>query len=434
MKYYLVGIKGSLLSAVALFLQDLGHFVEGSDSNDFYFTETELRKRSILIHSFSKDNIDGKSIYIISPAYIDHEETNEIIKNEYQYYYVHDFINTLYYKKIIAISGTHGKTTTTKMLSHFLKPLDVSYLIGSGEGYGSNNSKELILEACEYKEHFLLFNPYVSIINNIELDHPDYYKNIKEMINAFQKLANNSLYLIACGDDENIKKIKHPNKMTYGFDEKNDVKIKIINELISGYDVEISYENEKYQYHLPWCGRYMIYNFVATFSYLLRFRHTQIINNLQEKINNFSFPKRRNQECKIGETILLDDYAHHPTEINSLYQALKQHYPNYRIKVLFQPHTYTRTIALKKDFIKVLSLFDEVYVDFVFTSSREKYSEVLEDKCKKIFKKFKIFNNNTINIVKNSISNNEKIIWIFLGAGKINEYLEQVKEAYTENL
>lgn len=426
MKYYLVGIKGTLLSSIAMYLQDLGNFVEGSDTNDFYFTEKELRKRSIPIHNFSKENIDGKSIYIISPAYINHEEVEEIKKNEYQYYYAHDFINSLYYKKIIAISGTHGKTTTTKMLAHFLKNQDVSYLIGSGEGYGTTNSKELIVEACEYKEHFLALNPYATIINNIELDHPDYYKNIKQIINSFQKFANNSLYLIACGDDENVKKINHPNKITYGFDLKNDVLAQILKQNKTGYDVVISYKNDKYYYHLPWCGKHMIYNFLATFTYLLKFNYSEIINNLKEKITTFKFPKRRNKEYKLGKTILIDDYAHHPTEIKALYYSLKQKYPTYQINALFQPHTYSRTINLKKEFIKSLNLFNEVYIEKTFTSKRESYDKNQEKKVNKIFKNFRKFNYDTIMIVKNSISNNEEKIWIFLGAGEISNYLDEI--------
>lgn len=426
MKYYLVGIKGTLLSSIAMYLQDLGNFVEGSDTNDFYFTEKELRKRSIPIHNFSKENIDGKSIYIISPAYINHEEVEEIKKNEYQYYYAHDFINSLYYKKIIAISGTHGKTTTTKMLAHFLENQDVSYLIGSGEGYGTTNSKELIVEACEYKEHFLALNPYATIINNIELDHPDYYKNIKQIINSFQKFANNSLYLIACGDDENVKKINHPNKITYGFDLKNDVSAQILKQNKTGYDVVISYKNDKYYYHLPWCGKHMIYNFLATFTYLLKFNYSEIINNLKEKITTFKFPKRRNKEYKLGKTILIDDYAHHPTEIKALYYSLKQKHPTYQINALFQPHTYSRTINLKKEFIKSLNLFNEVYIEKTFTSKRESYDKNQEKKVNKIFKNFRKFNYDTIKIVKNSISNNEEKIWIFLGAGEISNYLDEI--------
>lgn len=426
MKYYLVGIKGTAMSALALFLQDLGHFVEGSDVSDYYFTEDDLKQRSILIHPFSSSNIDGKSIYIISSAYTENEEVKKIIESEYQYYYFHDFIGTLYYKKIIAVSGTHGKTTTTKMLALFLKNLDVSYIIGSGEGYGSPNSKELVIEACEYKEHFLSFNPYVAIINNIELDHPDYYKNIKDVIRSFNLFAKSAPYLIINGDDENCQKIIHPHKITYGFKPGNMVRAKILEETSKGYKISVEYKEDTYKFDIPWCGKHMIYNFLAAFSYILKFCFVDIINGIQDKINNFIFPKRRDKEYVLNNTILIDDYAHHPTEISALYDAIKQKYVDYKIYVLFQPHTYSRTIKLKKQFIKVLSKFDKVYIAKTFTSKRENYLEKSEKKVNKIFKHFLIFDNTTIETVKKSINNNEKAVWIFLGAGTINNYLKQL--------
>ncbi len=417
------------MSSLALFLQDLGNFVEGSDVKDYYFTEDELRKRSIPIHSFSKNNIDGKSIYIISSAHKENEEVKEVMEKEYQYYYFHDFIGTLYYKKMIAVSGTHGKTTTTKMLATFLKNLDVSYLIGSGEGYGSNTSKELIIEACEYQEHFLKINPYVAIINNIELDHPDYYKNEKALITSFQKFAKTAPYLIINGDDENAKKIVHPHKITFGLNDENMVKGTILSENKDGYYLKVTYKESEYQFDLPWTGKHMVYNFLASLSYLLKFEPHQLNNNFNERIKEFKFPNRRNAQYILNNIILIDDYAHHPTEILALYESLKQKYPTHKINALFQPHTYTRTISLKKDFIKALNHFDQVYINKTFTSKRENYSECQEKKVNKIFRRYQKFDETVLERVKKSIEQNEKIIWIFLGAGTINNYLRDfIKE------
>lgn len=414
------------MSSLALFLQDLGHFVEGSDVDEHYFTEDELKRRLIPIHPFSTENIDGKSIYIVSTAYKDNEETKFIIEKEYQYYYFHTFIGSLYYKKIIAISGTHGKTTTTKMLARMLKKLDVSYLIGSGEGYGSDKSKELVVEACEYQNHFLTFNPYVAIINNIELDHPDFYKNIKEVIKSFQDFAKTSVYLIINGDDYHCQKIEHPHKITYGLEKDNMVRGTIINEDERGYQIKINYLDEEYLYNLPFTGRHMIYNFLAAFSYLLKFEPLQITDNFQDRINHLEYPKRRSETYKYENTILINDYAHHPTEIKSLLSGLKQKYKDYQINALFQPHTYSRTLKFKKDFKKVLNEFDQVFIQNTFTSKREEYSNHQEQKVRKIFNKYQTFNKQTIETIKKSIKENQKTIWLFLGAGTIDHYMKEI--------
>lgn len=409
--YYIIGIKGTGCSSLACYLKDLGYIVHGSDVKNYFFTEEALRKKEIPIYEYNIDNIDGKDIYIIGHSTFNNIETKKVIKNDYKYYFYNEFINNIKYKKKIAVSGTHGKTTTAKLLTHMMSNIKPSYIIGDGEGYGNIHSKELIFEACEYKNHFHAYYPEILLINNIELDHPDFFKSTKELIKSFQKIASQSKYLIINGDDLNCKKIKHKNKLTYGFNKDNDYICKILKKEEKGFIISI---NDKV-ISLPFTGLHMIYNFLACYTVIDKF-----YNTLCYDLTIFKYPNRRLSIKEINNKIFIDDYAHHPTEIKALFEAVKQMYPNNKYIIVFQPHTYSRTLKLKKDFVKNLKLFNEIYIYNTFVS-REKYNKKLENKVNKIFKCFKRFNEEEF---VNKVKNEEKNIYFFVGAGTLNEYLD----------
>ena len=143
------------MSSLACFLKDLGYYVIGSDTEDEYFTSEILRKRKIETLIFNKNNITSDYVYIIGHAYNEeNEEVSKIILNDFEHYYYNEFIGQIIDKNIIAISGTHGKTTTAAFLSQMFNK-EASYIIGDGTGYGTNETNLLVLEACEYKDHFL---------------------------------------------------------------------------------------------------------------------------------------------------------------------------------------------------------------------------------------------------------------------------------------
>ena len=122
-----------------------------------------------------------------------------------------EFIGNIKNKELLCISGTHGKTTTTSFI-YQLANNNVSAIIGDGTGYSNINNKYLAVESCEYQNHFLKYFPKLGIILNMELDHPDFFSNIKDVIKSFQNFANNSEIVLINGDDKNSKKIKHKNK------------------------------------------------------------------------------------------------------------------------------------------------------------------------------------------------------------------------------
>ena len=414
MKYFLVGIKGTGMSALACLLSDLGNKVEGSDEDEYYFTEDNLIKRNIIIHKFNEVNLDSTYIYIIGNAFnLNNKEVQKIINNNYTYYYYHDFIGNKLNKEIIAVSGTHGKTTTTKFLYQMVGE-KTSVIIGDGTGKGYIHNNQLILEACEYKNHFLSYNPSLLIITNIELDHSDYFDNIQSVINSFDCLVKQSDIIIANGDDKNICKIKCNRMIKVGMQDTNDIVFNITKETNKGYDVHIDYIDVNI--NIPFLGIHFVYDYILSYvaCYIL---------GLTPNTNNIKLPKRRLEETKYGNTILVNDYGHHPTEIKAVHDSLRLKYDDMKINVIFQPHTYSRTLKFKKEFKNSLSLFDDIYIDKVFTSKREGYDKYQQLKIDKIFKNFKSFDIETLN----KINKKKREIWVFLGAGSVDKYMDRLK-------
>ncbi len=402
------------MTSLACLLKDLGHTVVGSDTEDEYFTSSILRNKKIEVLLFDKNNITSEYTYIISNAYdYKNEEVSKIILNDFKYFYYDKFIGSEMKNDIIAISGTHGKTTTTSFLAQMYNN-EVSYIIGDGSGYGTKKSNLLILESCEYKDHFLSYTPHIALITNIDFDHPDYFLDINDVINSFQKFAYQTNMLVINNDDENCRRINHDYIYTFGFNNSSDYIIKIVKEDINGYFIELfDKRNDKYFYfNIPFLGIHYIYDFVGAFVIMK-------LLNKDPNLSNLKLPNRRMTEYMFNNNILIDDYAHHPSEIKCLYNAIKLKYSGYKLNVIFQPHTYSRTIALQDEFIKSLDLFDNVYIEKTFTSKREKDNLDNENLVNKLFEKYKKFDKEIIN----KIDGNKKEIWIFLGAGIVNKYI-----------
>ncbi len=389
-RYFLVGIKGTGMSALACYLKDLGHTVIGSDVDENFGFETEMINKQIEIYAFSKNNIKPTYIYIIGNAYNEENiEVQEIIKEGYKYYYYHEFISTLPGIKI-GVCGTHGKTTTTHFLKELLKREDIAYIIGNGSGKALKNYKYLIFEACEYQDHFLSYKPDILVITNIDYDHPDYFKNIGKTINSFYKASNNASKVITLS------------KINYQIKRKTNINTTLVidDEIIT----------------IPFVGIHNINNF------LLAYQVTKELNiKIDKDFNSLTLPKRRTESSLINGNIIIEDYAHHPTEIKALHDMLRIKYPNKKIIVLFQPHTYSRTIAYLNKFKEVLSLFDKVYVDSVFTSKREPYNSSKETLINKAFESFDKYRN--FDFSKNLDEN--KDIYLLLGAGNINKRFKE---------
>lgn len=373
--YHFIGIKGSGMSSLAILMKNLGYKVQGSDYNKHYFTEEGLIKNDIKILSFKKENIKENMIIIKGNTFNEENiEVKEAINKQLKIYTYQEMISEIIKKyNVIAVSGCHGKTTTSSLLAHVI---DANYLIGDGSG-GCGDNNYFVLEACEYKRHFLSYYPNYTIITNIDLDHVDYYKDIEDVIDAYISFINQSNNVIACGDDLNIKKINYEKMYLYGLNRSNYFQARNIEYDKSGIKFDF-YIKDKYIYHfeLPLYGKHMVLNTLAVISlcYIEKFD----LNLIYEKLKTFKGAKRRFNEQKILDNIIIDDYAHHPNEIESIIESVKQKYPEKKIIAVFEPHTYSRTRKFGEEIAHKLNICDYVYVMDVYPSreKKENYKEI----------------------------------------------------------
>ena len=175
------------MSALAQIMSDLGYTVMGSDKPDHFFTEAGLIKKGIKFFEFNADNIKKNMIIVQGNAFTDeHPEVKKAHELGLKIFTYQEMIAEITNDtKLIAVCGCHGKTTTTTMLSKVLENVGVNYLIGDGTGYATVGNEYFALEACEYKRHFLAYNPYYVIVTNIELDHTDYYKDLDDVLTEY---------------------------------------------------------------------------------------------------------------------------------------------------------------------------------------------------------------------------------------------------------
>lgn len=379
MKYYLVGIKGAGMSALALILNDLGFSVEGfDDDKEHQFTEDKLIERNIKIYTGDESGIDENTIVVRSTAIKDeHKEivkANELGLKVYEYYEMLGKLSGMF--DSITIAGCHGKTTTTSMLAHVLNNiLGCNYLIGDGTGHATKENKLFIFEACEYMRHFLEYDPYYAIITNIDLDHVDYYTGIDDIIDAYQEYANNAKKtVIACGDDQytHLLEVNVP-IFYYGLNEDNDIIAKDVEYTTDGMSFDVFVEENYYgHFDLPFYGKHMLLNTLAVIG--ICYYERLDAKDVARELKSFTGAQRRFSETKIGDTIIVDDYAHHPEEIKATIKAAKQKYPDKKIIAVFQPHTFSRTKEFYEDIAKVLNTIDASYILDIFPS-REKQED-----------------------------------------------------------
>lgn len=366
MTYYFVGIKGTGMSALAQILKDLGYDVTGSDKEDHFFTEQALLDKNIIIHKFDKNNIKEDMIIVQGNAFKDdHEEiirAKELGLKIYSYQDMVGKLTTMF--KTITIAGCHGKTTTTSMLSHVLNNIiGCNYLIGDGTGNASKENEYFALEACEYKRHFLAYTPYYAIITNIELDHIDYYKDIDDVVKAYEEYARLAQKMvIACGDDPytHMLEVNVP-IFYYGLKDDNDIVAKDVEFTNEGTSFDVFVEDNYYgHFDLPLYGKHMLLNSLAVIGvcYYERIEAKDVAKYLK----TFKGAKRRFKENFIGDIVTIDDYAHHPTEVKVTIKGARQKYPDKEIVAILKTHTLSRTQEFAQEFADALNLADKAYV------------------------------------------------------------------------
>ncbi len=377
--YYLIGIKGTGMSALACFLHDLGYEVKGSDVERHFFTEKGLNERNIEILPYDEKNIK-KDMVIIRGNVIkdDHPEmikANELDLKIYTYQEMIAKLTKMF--MTITVAGCHGKTTTSTMTYQVLNAIKgANCLIGDGTGIANKENKYFVLEACEYQRHFLAYTPYYAIITNIELDHVDYYKDIDDVIDAFTEYANNAeKMVIACGDDPYTHSLEVSKPIFYyGLDDDNDIIAKDVNYTENGVTFDVFVEDNYYgHFDLPLYGKHMLLNALAVISlcYYERFDAKEVSKILKE----YHAARRRFNETQVGTNILIDDYAHHPTELKCTIKSARQKYPDKKLVVIWGPHTYSRTKAFKDEYIEILKTASKAYIMDIY-AAREKQGDI----------------------------------------------------------
>ncbi|MDQ0339820.1 UDP-N-acetylmuramate--alanine ligase [Caldalkalibacillus uzonensis] len=420
--YHFIGIKGSGMSALAQILHDLGHQVQGSDVATFYFTQQPLEEKGIPIYPFSKDNIQAGMTVIAGNAFKEeHEEIKQAHEMGIPVYRYHHYLGKLaqHYTNV-AVTGSHGKTSTTGLLAHVLSAIcPTSFLIGDGTGKGEKNSQYFVYEACEYRRHFLAYQPDYQIVTNIDFDHPDYFRHVDDVVDAFQSLANQTKKMIvACGDDPNVQRLKpRVHKLTYGLEQHNELQGEILSANEQGMTFSATYQGKRLgEFHIPLYGRHNVLNALAVIGVCLV--EELPMSEVKHHLTTFGGVKRRFSEkvWKKGN-ILIDDYAHHPAEIKATIEAARTKYPDRKLVSIFQPHTFTRTETFLNEFAQALSAADEVYLCDIFASAREKQGNLtIEDLMRKL-PASRLISEETVD----QLHRYSNAVLLFMGAGDIQK-------------
>ena len=424
--YHFIGIKGSGMSALALMLHQMGHKVQGSDVDKYYFTQRGLEQAGIPILPFDEKNLQSDFEIIAGNAFrpdnnveIAYADANGISYKRYHEFlgsFMRDFVS-------LGVAGAHGKTSTTGILSHVLSNItDTSYLIGDGTGRGSANAKYFVFESDEYERHFMPYHPEYSIITNIDFDHPDYFTSLEDVFNAFNDYAKQiTKGLFVYGEDEQLRRITANAPIYYyGFKEEgNDFVAHDLLRSTSGSGFKVSFRGQELgEFQIPSFGRHNIMNATAVIGLL--YIAGIDLNLVREHLKTFGGVKRRFTEKIVNDTVIIDDFAHHPTEIIATLDAARQKYPSKEIVAIFQPHTFTRTIALLDEFAEALNQADSVYLAQIYGSAREvdKGDVKVEDLAEKIVKRTKVIDVDNVS----PLLDHDNAVYVFMGAGDIQTY------------
>ena len=426
---WFIGIKGTGMASLALVLNDLGFNVAGSDIKKYTFTQEPLKKAGIEVKEFSANNIKNSGQIIVKGnAFKDDNVEVKTCENKnitWQSYpdTVEEIIKM---HTSIGVSGTHGKTSTTGLLAHVLgEAAPTSYLIGDGEGKGVKDSRFFVYEADEYRRHFLAYHPDYQIMTNIDFDHPDYFKDQADYTSAFQTAADQTKKgLFVWGGNERLRDL-HSDvlKYTYGFEDNDDFQAVNIKRTTKGSSFTVVNHGKnigEFQIHL--FGDHNILNTTAVIA--VAYTEKIPVADIKKGLLTYRGAKRRFSEKDFGDINIIDDYAHHPTEMRATIQAARQKFPQKKLVVVFQPHTFSRTKKYAKDFEKILRDVDKAYVTPIYASAREASGDISSnDLVAKIPGSEVIDLDNIADLAQNKNS-----VIVFMGAGDIQKYEDALEE------
>lgn len=448
-KVHFIGIGGVGMSGLAEYLAAKGYQVTGSDTTKTQITE-RLENFNIKISiGHNEANLPDDADLVVYTAAVkeDNEEYRKAKRLNIQMVkraeMLGEIVNTKY---LIAVSGTHGKTTTTAMIARVFidNGYDPTVFVGGTlsflEGGTSRigESKYAIVEADEYDRSFHTLRPDIAVITNVEHDHSDIYPDLKTIKESFEKFIQNGkkeLKIVAYGDDENVRNVCEPaqalRKTFYGFEASNNYRI-----------TDIKYENGNAKYiidgkivTLKIAGKHNVLNSAA--AYAVSYEAGIDFDGFAASIKEFSGVQRRLELKYEGDIKIYDDYAHHPTEVKATLEAVKNMKPKRTIAV-FQPHLYSRTNDFYKEFAKEFKNADVLLLAKLYPA-REKPIEgvssgMILDEFKKISKKEAGY----IEDKEELYTKLDEIVKpgdavLFIGAGDITNYCAGYVDRVTKN-
>ena len=437
--YYFIGIGGIGMSALARYFKAAGKVVYGYDKTPTAIT-AELEQLGIEIHF--EDTVDAvplkaedkESVLVVyTPAIPKAHKGFEYIKNQgFTIKKRAEVLGLLTKDKFcMAVAGTHGKTTTSAILGHLLAENNVpvtAFLGGIATNYNSNliqkGDEVIVVEADEYDRSFLQLYPNIACITSMDADHLDIYGDVSVMEEGFREFARHvqkdgTLFIKNALDLEGI---------TVGYEDDSNYSAKNIKIKDGIFHFDLHYSEgiiEDFKLQLP--GRHNVFNAVTALAMAIKYGISPEV--LKPALANFKGVNRRfTYRINRKDLVLIDDYAHHPTEINAVYQSVRELYPDEEILVVFQPHLFSRTRDFMEDFAVSLSQFDEVMLLDIYPAREEPIegvnADVLLEKITHT-RKGKISKKSLENEIKNAPAR----IKVMLGAGDIGEEIMKITKS-----
>ncbi len=433
---YFLGIGGIGMSSLALYFIDKQKSVGGYDKVKSSITNQLSSKGSIINYEDSKANIPNnflnkeETLVVYTPAipksnkqFVFFQQSSfKILKRS-------ELLGIISKNKFcIAVAGTHGKTTTASILSHILLENNInftSFIGGISENYNTNfihNGDEIILvEADEFDRSFLTLYPDIACITSIDPDHLDVYFNEQSLHDSFTDFTNNvkNEGVLLVNEKISIK------GSTFGFDKKSDFYITNYNVSNEQVFFDINYNGLISSIKFNMQGRHNALNALVAFAIGLELKIDKL--KLSKSLSTFLGVKRRFTYVLKSPKIIIDDYAHHPKEIEEISKSIKELYPEKKVTAVFQPHLYSRTRDFMSEFADSLSLFDEVILTEIYPAREKPIKNI---NSKNLLNR--IENNNKCLITKSNLpkylSKSSSDILVIMGAGDISEEVNSIKK------
>jgi UDP-N-acetylmuramate--alanine ligase len=434
---HFIGIGGIGMCGLAEYLLVKGYKVTGSDSTKTFITERLEKKGAKVTYGHSSENV-RKGIHLVvytsavkktNPEY--KKALSLKIKTIKRAVLLGELVNGL---NLIAVSGTHGKTSTTSMIANILikSGIDPTVFVGGnldilgGASYRIGKGKYAVVEADEYDRSFLTLRPNIIVVNNIELDHTDIYKNEQSLKSAFKSFLNNLKAdgtIVANFDDKNVRALVNPiDEVVIDYGIKGTNRISDIK--MSKAKTTFRLNDFKVELSIP--GYHNVYNASAAICATIFVSKSE---SIFKSLKDFKGVKRRLELKHDSRNLkVYDDYAHHPSEVYSSLRSLKEIDSN-RLIVVYQPHTYTRTKQFYREFAKSLSLADTVYLLPVYAAREKEMKGISSKLIFDLIKKSKSHKHlaedgaGFYEILKKSLKKGDRVV--FQGAGDVTNMCEK---------